>query len=247
MALYWIGIEVEAVRTAWDAEVAPYTGYTQQGWTLTTDESVGVELQSPPLLWPDARAEVTHVLHAWRDAPSVLSHKAGFHVHLSWPGITPTQFPTLLTGYYAHQDLLRWLIRPLALREENWCAPVNLDVIDRTQNRIDSRWALPPSRFYALNCWGAFVRHGTIEWRIFNGTKNARKALAYIDLAVACTDAWLTATPLPSTVPDFLAWITRTLPPDSASFWRHRAAESQTLRGGDVSPWSPDALTREYA
>lgn len=221
-----IGVELEAERADAEAFCADFSE-----WDWAYDDSVGVEIRSPILRWPEDRARFQDAVRAWRTHVQRLSHAAGFHVHCSWDGMEPRVFGQLYEGFLTSQPALLQLLRPLQIRQWACQELVGAELThyaawQADEEPADAEWEL--NRYRLLNVYWAWRDHGTIEWRGFNGTKNWRKATAYVDLAVACTEAWKAGITLPDDPEALLdALGTWGLSPQSDDLWRTRLATPQ--------------------
>lgn len=206
------GVEIEFVRPSnvTEHEIADaltgsglscrfenYNHHTRDYWKLTTDSSCGLELVTPPLFWEDRHAirEATRVL---KSCGATVNRDCGFHVHHEWPWVAnlrltrrdrASRLIRVVQTYERCLPLLTHLMPasrfstsgdPGAMRYCRWndgkiiTSDWNYEGIPGVQ--CDDR-----AKYVAVNIQNLDQRT-TIEFRQHQGTLNATKMVAWVEL-----------------------------------------------------------------
>lgn len=190
---------------------AGYTAGSDHDWMVKHDASVhnGGELVSPPLLWdvPEQRAQVALAMKALVAAGARTTELAGVHVHVNATDLTPRQISGVARTFTKYEDQIYrvatsgWrTMRPGGFSGTGWCKPMQRSVVEKlaaakTREQVASAWYGPgnannyaghgdSSRYHGLNLHSWFYR-GTVEFRMFNSTMNAKRVEAYIIMSLA--------------------------------------------------------------
>lgn len=177
-----------------------HLGSSSTEWVLKRDGSVGGggELVSPHLDFDntDHREQVNKAFDALIAAGCNADDRAGVHVHVECADFTPKQLAAVARFTYKFEDAIFRIASSgwTRLRSLQWCAPLPENVAHlamriRTAEDLNRDWYRNGSfsRYHMLNIH-AWFRHGTLEFRVFNSTMNAKRAQAYIALAVTIVD-----------------------------------------------------------
>lgn len=163
-----------------EAQVEDYNHQTRDHWKVTTDSSCGYELVSPILTEATVRS-VSPAMRSVANAGGYVTDNCGLHVHIELPRSTGRDLMDVGLGvaglYHEAYDLLTPMF---------------------DQSRIDNRFArfyedrddwmsyLLDERYMAVNLQ-AIHRQGTVEFRQHQGTLNARRAYAWLNLCDSLT------------------------------------------------------------
>jgi len=181
------------------------------GWKSKSDSSVdtnqrgwrGYEFVSPPLRGRDGLAQIEQVCKRLREAGARVNATCGFHVHVeATSGCGADDFRTVaawvrrLVLHAANHELAFYGASGSRRRlRSRYCRSIKhpdawaqykdsvLAKKNPTYDEINNvgRWI---GRYHSLNV-RALVSHGTVEFRCFSGTVNARKAKAWVQMALA--------------------------------------------------------------
>ncbi len=159
-----------------------YNHTTRRHWKVVTDGSVyeGIELVSPPLKFNQTSIEkVKEVFNILNESNCYVNNNCGMHVHVD---------ATFLNGYSIEkQDKFFEFIHKTFQKHESKFD--DLVASNRKNNQFAhstigiNTYNLRRDRFHKLNLT-AFARHGTIEFRQYQGTMNGMAAVAWITLCV---------------------------------------------------------------
>jgi hypothetical protein len=159
-----------------EGRVEEYNHQTRDHWKVTTDSSCGYELVSPILTEATVRS-VSPAMRSVANAGGYVTEDCGLHVHIELPHADTAVGQQVAGLYHDAYDLLTPLF---------------------TEPRIDNRYAqfiedrddwlhhILDERYWAVNLQ-AIHRQGTIEFRQHQGTLNARRAYAWLNLCDSLT------------------------------------------------------------
>lgn len=160
---------------------------TTSYWRIVYDGSVsdGFEVVSPPLMGIKGLTEVCTVLDVLTELGAQIDYRCGFHVHVDATGFNLEQLIAIGRRYDKWERKID-AVMPASRRENNndYCLSMKSffrsyqSAIDRSTS-IDRFTRELCSRYYKIN-YGAFIRHGTIEFRQHSGTVNSTKAKNWI-------------------------------------------------------------------
>lgn len=174
-------------RAGITCQAQDYNHTTTSTWKALRDGSLpsdSAEVVSP-ILDADSLNEAKIVARALQGAGARVTQAAGFHVHMGYDRIGKDALAQLVVNYYAVHHATGMLVAPSRLNSR-WArtvdssrAEVLADAIRNENLNWDSQ-----DRYYSLNL-NSIARHGTIEFRLHQGTLNATKALAWVDYLTA--------------------------------------------------------------
>ncbi len=132
------------------------------------NDDMGREVTSPPLTWAEFD-EVGEVIDALDDAGDV-SDTCGGHVHISAEGLSEQGLRLLAwTAFSWSEHILRAF--PIISDRKRYCAPlVGEDILRKGEG--DRIHGYDGSRYRGIN-FCSLRTHGTVEFRLFNGTLDA--------------------------------------------------------------------------
>lgn len=173
-----------------------YNHDTRDHWKITTDSSVGGsgstqgwvgrELVSPPLSSKAGRRQVELACEALAAVGARVNRSCGLHVHHDARHLTEDDLLRLaaLAVHYADEtdELVARSRREAAAN--TYAARFTQWDLDALRHLGLKRFAAQTSRYKTLNL-AAFLRHGTVEFRQHQGTVEAEKVLAWVDLGQA--------------------------------------------------------------
>lgn len=161
-----------------------YNHTTRRHWKVVTDRSVydGCELVSPPLKFNQENLTKVKEVFGYLNANSCyVDSRCGMHVHVdasfvaNWSAsIQEKFFQFLLKCFQKHEEKFDSFVKNnRRLSNNSYC--YSMQGTEYRNVRSD--------RFRKLN-FAAYARHGTIEFRQFQGTMNGDAAVAWITLCV---------------------------------------------------------------
>ena len=173
--------------------------YNAGQWSVTSDSSLACgssETVSPPLS-DDDFLHVRTVCNALRAAGgSIRGTDAGTHVHVDANDFGARELKRICILWTAAEKMVHLLVAP-SRRDTYYCRPnytaktiaqVTNELAPATTKREIIRAAMGSTRYKAMNLH-AFRAHGTIEFRIHQGTLNSTKILSFARLMRAIVDA----------------------------------------------------------
>ena len=168
-----------------------YNHTTASVWKSLRDGSLpdnSSEIVSPIL--DDSRLnEMKVVTRALLGAGARVTRSAGFHAHLGLDGIGSNALPHLILNWYAVHNFTELLVAPSRRAggsSARWCRGMSMDNAERTAELVrdrDYNYA-GADRYHSLNL-NAIARHGTVEFRLHQGTLNGAKASAWVEYLTA--------------------------------------------------------------
>jgi hypothetical protein len=172
-----------------------FEGYTHRvtpgAWKIVTDGSIngGYELVSPPLSGANGRRQVKLACEAMQAAGVRVNNSCGLHVHHDIHDLDAAAIGRLATLWSNNQRNINWLVAA-SRRDSQWAQPLSRVEVSQYQTLSPDRdlrsqvQSIAFRRYRSLN-FLAYVRYGTVEVRQHQGTLNAKKMLAWIDLGQA--------------------------------------------------------------
>lgn len=200
---------------------------------VSADASHSVEFVTPILHYDDIEL-LQEITRALREAGAVSGpeYGCGIHVHIGAANHTPATLKNLVNLMAAKEELIYKAFQ-IAESRVHYCKKVNeklLEAINKnkpqTLSALADIWYAGSSagrsqhynhtRYHGLNLHAVFT-HGTIEFRLFNGTLHAGKIRAYIVFCLAVSHQALcqkTASPRRTGLTDnekytFRCWLLR--------------------------------------
>lgn len=163
-----------------------------EGWKIVEDGSVddGWEVVSPILSGVEGIAEVARVLNILRDlAGCWIDESCGLHVHVNANDLSSASIANAVLRYERHSAKIDAIVPPRR-RENRFCLDVTHEaqMIRRRLGKISSiapyyLAALADSRYRKLNI-AAFCKHGTLEFRLHDGTLKVADVTNWIAFCV---------------------------------------------------------------
>lgn len=200
------------------------TGYHQSGtpdftrWHVERDGSVtsargiGGEVVSPVLNGSAGIAEMRLVMKALAATGARVTVKCGMHVHVNALDLTGEQISRLIAVYVDRQAAMNELVSPSRRTHgyggNGYCRPVSESekIAWGEQFKQDGQSTRPRAERYRTVNVTSFTRTGTIEFRQHQGTMNASKAAAWVEMLLSMVNAVLAAQDetLPTTAPELI-------------------------------------------
>lgn len=196
------GIEIETEGIWFGDKAADVVKKGKKGWVAKADGSLrgpiskktgqrqDAEITSPPLPYkPESLYQVRQMAQRLRNGGArTISGRCGVHVHVDVNDLTYKQLASLAEWWYLSQKVVHAAIPPLPSRAQ-YCAPWHINYLTHIRNcaersRRDDMSRNPAARRYENLNYLAMGAHGTVEFRLFNGTVHGGKLLAYVALAV---------------------------------------------------------------
>lgn len=186
-----VGIEIETLRGNYDRSRVPAT------WEQVEDISCGLEFRSGKIETSEALfdevPQICHMLQDWL----VVDNRCGLHVHLGFKHLQDLTAKYRL-GRFLHyyEDLIFSLLAPNPTRAR-YCQKLPDNMWHGMQN---GRGFLPwydltkdptlggSHRYWWLNA-NSMHRHGTLEFRVMNGTLYHNQILGWVSLLQCIFDA----------------------------------------------------------
>lgn len=168
-----------------------YNHVTRENWKALRDGSLpsnSSEIVSP-ILTAERLNEARIVTRAMQSAGATTNKYAGFHVHLGADqiGLGSDNLRDLIVNWYTAHNTLASMVAPSRLNAR-WCKVLDLDSAEHLGDQVhgedSSRYYDRFDRYYSLNL-NSIARHGTIEFRLHQGTLNGTKALAWVEFLTA--------------------------------------------------------------
>ena len=166
---------------------------------------------------PEQRAQVTTAVQALQDAGMRPSPQTGIHVHIEAKNhdgspMTGRQIASIARFFYKFEDAIYRIAssgwQSIRSGATSYAKPVPEDIAREIMkvktmqelwnvwdgNRASGRqvrgqrhWGRSLDRYYAIN-YRSLQAHGTIEFRVFNGSVNPRRVQTYLALCMAIVD-----------------------------------------------------------
>lgn len=168
-----------------------YNHSVRAHWKIVSDGSVHVdrnyfpiELVSRKLYGKEGFEELKTALGVWNELGASVNRSCGTHVHIDAWNWGEDEMMELAKIWAKIEIPVLWYLVSPSRRNNNFCKPVDMNYfINLVQNgpaRLD--------RYYSLNL-SAFGRHKTIEFRLHNGTLDAKKIIPWIIFCLKLTDS----------------------------------------------------------
>lgn len=196
-------VAAEAISTALGRMVSVhhYHGTREYGeWKVEYDDSVtngrgyGGEAVSPVLRGREGLDEMKAVMQALKNAGAGVTVKCGMHVHVDACDMTGEQMGRMLAAYVDRQSALDLLVSP-SRRSSRWhqyCRGIGRQEKEEMKEALLNGTAHRHSRYRTVNIT-SLSRTGTLEFRQHQGTLNAKKAIAWIEMLLAMSNAVMAA------------------------------------------------------
>lgn len=182
-------------------------GEISNGWEIKYDGSVSPgnnEIVSPILTYnyPDSYQEIKRICDMIKHVQGYINGTCGFHVHNNYKGNSERGLIHLAREFFSKQSLIFDMFRVLPSRQNTFCkrSPekyVRLvkgsdgkTIYDTSDARAwfnKQTFSEINHRYMGLNLT-SLVRHGTAEYRVFNGTLNPDKIFCYVQFTLALTN-----------------------------------------------------------
>lgn len=167
-----------------------YNHDTTDTWKAVPDGSLQGDAYSAeivsPILNDERLNEARTVSRALLKAGARVNTSTGFHVHMGYEQIGLQSLSRLVVNYYTAHPIFAKMVAPsrTANGGSRWCKVLTLeqahDTADRLNNIINLNSFNNFDRYFSLNL-NSIARHGTIEFRLHQGTLNGTKALAWVN------------------------------------------------------------------
>lgn len=148
--------------------------------------ATGGELVSPVLNGEDGFRQIMLVTEALRSVGARVSRRAGLHVHVNVTGFNRGQRANLVQTFANVQSAMFSMVAR-SRRNNGYCLPLGpqqtADYVNTLRNGRDPSTA---SRRLALNV-APFVRIGTYEYRLHQGSVNGKKIVSWVRFLLAFT------------------------------------------------------------
>lgn len=172
---YHSGIQVAGLPDGWNAQ-GDGSIRSRRGWQA-------VEIVSPVLRGTDGIQQVRKVCEWFRSVGARVNQSCGFHVHVGWNG-DDAALGRLVHLVSANEQALFAASGTKNRERGSYCQPIRNDSAFIGMFRDGQRRGLT-NRYHSLNITNlSSASKKTVELRVFSGTVNAGKAVAYIQLAL---------------------------------------------------------------
>ena len=175
-------------------------------WKVTTDQTVstnydfstgngnGGEIVSPILQGQNGLDQIEEIFtHVNSFVGDNINRQCGFHVHLSWDGMTPQQIKKIADRWIVYEDSIDEFM-PTSRRGDNnrWCrsnksySSYHRMIQGLTENdlrRFGYRVSRQGTRYMKLN-FHPLSRQGTIEFRNHSGTTDPKKIINWVKFLI---------------------------------------------------------------
>lgn len=172
---YHSGIQVAGLPDGWNAQ-GDGSIRSRRGWQA-------VEIVSPVLKGADGINQVRQVCQWFRSVGARVNQSCGFHVHVGWNG-DDAALGRLVHLVSANEKALYAATGTKNRERGNYCRPIQNDsaFVGRFVQGNERSYT---NRYHSLNITNlSAASKRTVELRVFSGTVNAQKAVAYIRLAL---------------------------------------------------------------
>ena len=202
MSVHTYGLEFEilglntraAARTVSDAGIPcaaqGYNHETASMWKAVPDGSLMGDSQQAeivsPILTPERLNDARTVSRALLKGGARVNTSTGFHVHMGAAQIgLERPLANLVVNYYTAHAIFSKMVAP-SRTQSRWCKVLTLEQAQETADRLNAGTLnfANYDRYHSLNL-NSISRHGTVEFRLHQGTLNASKALAWVEFLTA--------------------------------------------------------------
>lgn len=183
------------------------------GWKAERDGSISygpgqkpAEFVSPVLQGADGIRNVLAMVEHIKANGGEVNTSCGFHVHVGVKGLTASQIKRVVRAFAKHEKALYASTGTTRREQGSYCHPIK----DRTEYKAAfkdgdgiPKSAFNPdmlvdnhdsfSRYHSLNITNLFGKRPAVEVRVFAGTLNPTKIVAYIRLCLALVEKALKA------------------------------------------------------
>lgn len=176
-------------------------------WRVVRDASIDAysdeeqcELVTPILVYDDLVTLVA-VVERIKAAGGKVNHSCGLHIHVDARGFTPQAVVNLVTLIGSREQLL---YKALGITKDRmrYCKRINDDLVESIRSRkpesmeeLRKDWyqespyevvagKYHSTRYHGLNLHAMFTK-GTVEFRLFNSTLEAKEIKAYVQFTLA--------------------------------------------------------------
>lgn len=174
-----------------------YNHATKDHWKVVPDASVagdgyyGVEVVSPPLKGRETWWQIEAVCDTLDELGAVVNRSCGLHVHVDADDLAVGEIQNLVRTYIRHEGELDQRVAPSRRGDHNtYCRSLSTMIRTGDMERAWTKHDLAASsadRYAKLNL-KALTRHGTVEFRQHQGTRNTEKVSHWVDLVVRMVD-----------------------------------------------------------
>lgn len=183
------------------------------GWKAERDSSISYgpgqkpcEFVSPVLRGADGIREVLRMVDHIKDNGGEVNTSCGFHVHVGVKGLTAAQIKQVVRAFAKHEKALYASTGTTRREQGSYCRPIkgnaSYEALFKDGQGIPKSGHNPDmlagnhdffERYHSLNITNLFGRRAAIEVRVFAGTLNPTKIVAYIRLCLALVEKALKA------------------------------------------------------
>jgi len=185
--IFATGIEIETGNTS-----RPLKSQLPETWTQGTDASAGLEYRSGKLCTvEDLFQSTTKICAALRNTSHPIHHKCGLHVHIGFKHINDLSAKYRLFRFVSvYEDLILDMHKPWPERA-GYCKKLTDNYWNSVRNGQGfGEWEtgqeatagqVRSGRFWWFN-GAAMYKHGTVEFRLMNGTLDETEILGWVSL-----------------------------------------------------------------
>jgi Putative amidoligase enzyme len=172
----------------------PARGHDRQTWKVGYDGSVpgGSETATPPLVGEAGLASVAEAMKVLRAEGGEATSVTGLHVHVDASDLTSGELATLARFWWSVQWAAFGLVS-VSRRGGTWCGAVSAyerdTIVQKARDgeiRVGGHHVLG-TRYKSLN-FEAYLKYGTVEFRLHQGTLNGRKTAAWVAFCLAIVE-----------------------------------------------------------
>lgn len=190
------GLELETEGISWTAEAKEVATKHATNWEAKSDGSLrgpkdkrgnwrNAEVISPPLAFNDANIHIVQNLaRKLRNAGSRHGERCGLHVHVGMEMLSVQHVKDVVNWWYSMQATVLQALPPWHSRS-SFCVPTGEDQIRHVRSAEystkDMLAATERNRRYSALNLSSLIKHGTVEFRFFNGSVHAGKVRAYVE------------------------------------------------------------------
>lgn len=181
-------------------------------WKVVSDSSLhdgrkGCELVTPILYYNDLTDFGNIIDMVKESGKALIDEDCSIHIHIGRGDHTVKSLVNLVNVMYSYEDLIFESLKVIPQREEEYCKKVDERFLRRlNENKpqdmrdLEEIWYgsqfnersrsshYNETRYHNLNLHSLFNRHGTIEFRAFNGTIDRDVITSYIQFVLALSN-----------------------------------------------------------